>query len=87
MRTHTTNTDIRVIVKMHRNGNSVKEITGATKIRGDCVQHVIDVKCAPAPAPAQEAEAEAEATPAKPTPVQKRVAQKNAAKKAVDPIS
>ena len=88
MRTHTTNTDIRVIAKMHRNGFSVKEIVKTLKIDGREVQKIINVKCG---TPAEvETEVEVEAAPAgKPTPVQKRVAQKKAAKKkaAVDPIS
>jgi hypothetical protein len=79
MRSHTTHTDIQVIIRMHRDGMTVKEIVKATKIDGRAVQKIIDVKCGPAP----EVEAEAEAE----TPVARRVAQKKAAKKAVDPLS
>lgn len=82
MRSHTTHTDIQVIIKMHRNGMTVKEIVEATKIDGRAVQNIIDVKCGPAP----EAEAEIENDEAE-TPVARRVAQKKAAKKAVDPLS
>ena len=90
MRTHTTNTDIRVIAKMHRNGFSVKEIVKTLKIDGREVQKIIKVKCGTPAEVEVETEVEVEAAPAgKPTPVQKRVAQKKAAKKkaAVDPIS
>ena len=54
MRTHTTLTDTRRIVKLANEGVSVDDICKITDIVPDIVKHIISVKC-PKKAPAKKA--------------------------------
>jgi len=44
MRTHTTLTDIKRVMKAHEEGYSAEEISNIVFVHQDAVQHIIDVK-------------------------------------------